>query len=156
MRLYLICHAHAAPREETADMSKRPLSDKGRRDARNLAKFLKDNNEKVDRIVHVDTSWTRENAELLGQELGGVKVEATAYPLKANDDIAPFIDEIAGTSQNLALTGPSNICFKSISQLLAGRQEPYLAFFENGVCACLERANDGSWALQWMSRPEHF
>jgi phosphohistidine phosphatase SixA len=75
MRLYLINHAQAVPREEAQDMSKRPLCDKGRRDARNLAKFLKDNGEKIDRVLHVDTSWTRENAELLGRELGGVKVE---------------------------------------------------------------------------------
>ena len=154
MRLYLICHAHAVPREETEDLNKRPLSDRGRRDARNLAKFLKDNNESIDRILHVDTSWTRENAELMGQELGGVKVEATAYPLKADDDIAPFIAEIAASSSNIALTGPSNICFKTISQLLTGRQQPYVAAFANGVCACLERADDGTWAIQWMNRPE--
>jgi len=154
MRLYLVNHAHAVPRKEAEDESKRPLSDKGRHDTKNLAKFLKDNGEKIDRVLHVDTSWTRENAELLGQELGGVKVEATAYPLQADDDIAPFIDEVSGCSDNVVLAGPGNICFKSISQLLAGRQEPYVASFANGVCACLERAGDGAWAIQWMNRPE--
>jgi phosphohistidine phosphatase SixA len=155
MRLYLINHAQAVSRDEAQDLSKRPLSDKGRRDTRSLAKFLKENGEKVDRILHVDTSWTLENAQLLGQQLGGVKVEATAYPLQADDDIAPFIDEVSACADNVALAGPSKICFKSISQLLAGRQEPYVASFVNGVCACLERADDGTWAIQWMSRPEH-
>ncbi|MGY8991431.1 MAG: hypothetical protein ACKVHL_07565 [Rhodospirillales bacterium] len=73
MRLYLINHAHAVPREEAENMSKRPLSDKGRTDTVNLAKFLKANNETVDRVLHVDTSWTLENAELLSKELGGIK-----------------------------------------------------------------------------------
>ena len=154
MRLYLLNHAHAVPREEVQDMSKRPLSDRGRRDTRSLARFLQANNEEVDRVLHVDTSWTRENAHLLGQELGGVKVEATAYPLQADDDIAPFIDELSDCSDNLVLAGPSKICLKSISQLLAGRQQPYLASFANGVCVCLERAADGTWAIQWMCRPE--
>ena len=155
MRLYLLNHAHAVPREEVRDLSNRPLSDKGRYDPRTLAKFLSDNNEKVDRILHVDTSWTRENAQLLGQQLGGTKVEATAYPLQADDEITPFIEEVCSSTDNLLLAGPSNICLKSISQLWSGRQEPYVASFANGVCACLERSSDGTWALQWMSRPEH-
>ncbi|MGA0393769.1 MAG: SixA phosphatase family protein [Rhodospirillales bacterium] len=154
MRLYLITHHQAVPREDVEDMSKRPLSDKGRQDAKNLAKFLKANGENVDRVLHVETSWTRENAELLASELGGVKAEATAYPLQADDDIAPFIDEVKGCSDNVALTGPSNICFKSIAQLLTGRQEPYITDLANGVCACLERGDDGSWSMQWMNRPE--
>ena len=154
MRLYLINHAHAVPREEVEDMSKRSLSDKGRTDTKNLAKFLKTNGEKVDRVLHVDTSWTQENAELLGQELGGVKVAATSYALQANDDVAPFVDEVNSCSDNVALTGPSNICFKTLAQLLTGRQDPYVSSFANGVCACLERADDGAWAIQWMNRPE--
>jgi len=154
MRLYLITHAHALPREEVEDMSKRPLSDKGRADTKNLAKFLKANNETVDRILHVDTSWTLENAELLGKELGGVNVAATGYSLQADDDVAPFVAEVNSCTDNVALTGPSNICFKTVAQLLAGRQEPYLTAFANGVCVCLERADDGSWIMQWMNRPE--
>lgn len=154
MRLYLINHAHAVPREAAQDLSQRPLSDKGRHDTRTLAKFLTDKGEKIDRVLHVDTSWTRENAQLLGRELGGVKVEATAYPLQADDDIAPFIKEVSGCADNVALAGPGNICLKSISQLLSGRQQPYVASFANGVCACLERAADGAWTLQWMNRPE--
>jgi phosphohistidine phosphatase len=154
MRLYLINHAHAVPREEAENMSKRPLSDKGRTDTVNLAKFLKANNETVDRVLHVDTSWTLENAELLSKELGGIKCEATAYALQADDDIAPFIAEVTSCSDNVALAGPSNVCYKAVGQLLAGRQEPYLTAFANGVCVCLERADDGTWIMQWMNRPE--
>ena len=108
MRLYLINHAHAVPREEVEDMSKRPLSDKGRTDTKNLAKFLKTNGEKVDRVLHVDTSWTQENAELLGQELCGVKVAATSYALQANDDVAPFVDEV--NSMPIRLSPTPTIC----------------------------------------------
>ncbi len=154
MRLYLINHHHAVPRDEVEDMSKRPLSDRGRTDAKNLAAFLKKNGEKIDRVLHVDTSWTQENAELLGEQLGGVKVEATSYPLQADDAVAPFIDEMNGCQENTALAGPSNICFKATSTLLAGREEPYVVTLGNGVCVCLERADDGSWSLQWMNRPE--
>lgn len=154
MRLYLINHHHAVPRDEAPDMSKRPLSDKGRQDTKNLATFLKANGENIDRVLHVETSWTRENAELLAQELGGVKVEATGYALQADDVIDPFVDEMNSCADNVALTGPSNICFKTMSQLLAGRQEPYVSAFANGVCACLERGDDGAWTLQWMNRPE--
>ena len=154
MRLYMINHAHAIPREEVEDMSKRPLSDKGRADTKKLAKFLKANGERVDRVLHVDTSWTRENAELLGKELGGVKVAATAYPLQADDDVAPFIAEVNKSTENTALAGPSNVCLKAVTQLLAGRQTPYAVNFANGVCVCLERADDGAWTLEWMNRPE--
>jgi phosphohistidine phosphatase len=154
MRLYLINHAHAVPREEVTDMNNRPLSDKGRTDTVNLAKFMKANGEKVDRILHVDTSWTLENAELLAKELGGVKVEATSYALQSDDDIKPFIEEVNGCTDNVALTGASNSCFKAVGQLLAGRQEPYLTAFANGVCVCLERSDDGLWIMQWMNRPE--
>ncbi len=154
MRLYLINHAHAVPRDRVTDTSKRPLSDKGRKDTVNFANFLKKTGETVDRILHVDTSWTLENAELLSKELGGVKVEATAYPLKADDDATPFIDEMNNCSENVALAGPSKVCYQVVGKLLAGRTEPHVAAFANGVCVCLERNDDGTWIMQWMIRPE--
>ena len=64
------------------------------------------------------------------------------------------IGKVNSCSDNVALTGPSNICFKTLAQLLTGRQDPYVSSFSNGVCACLERADDGAWAIQWMNRPE--
>ena len=56
MRFYAVKHAHAVPREEVESMDKRPLTDKGRQDTKNLVAFMKKNGEKVERILHVDTS----------------------------------------------------------------------------------------------------
>ena len=155
MRFYAVNHAHAVPREEAESMDKRPLSDRGRQDTKNLVAFMKKNGETVDQILHVDTSWTLENAELFGKEWGGGTVRATAYPLQAGSDIAPCVAEVNSSQENILLAGPSDVCMKLVTALLAGSQEPSAVTLGNGVCVCLERADDGSWSMQWMSRPEH-
>lgn len=154
MRFYVINHAHAVPREEVEDLSKRPLSDKGRRDNKNLVAFMKKNGEAVDRILHVDTSWTRENAELFAKEWGGGTVGATPYPLQAGADIAPCVADVNASDRNTVLAGPSDVCMKLVTKLLSGREEPSAVTLGNGVCACLERRDGGRWTLEWMVRPE--
>ena len=154
MRFYVVNHAHAVPREEVESLDKRPLSDKGRQDTKNLAAFMKKNGEKVERILHVDTSWTLENAELFGKEWGGGTVSATGYPLQAGSDIAPCVADINESQENTLLAGPSDVCRKLITELLAGRQEPSAVTLGNGVCVCLERGEGVQWTLEWMVRPE--
>ena len=154
MRFYVINHAHAVPREEVESLDKRPLSDKGRQDTKNLVAFMKKNGEKVDRVLHVDTSWTRENAELFARELGGGSVSATAYPLQGDSDIAPCVEDVNASQENTALAGGGDACRKLVTELLAGRQEPSAVTLGNGVCVCLERGEGGQWTLEWMVRPE--
>ncbi|MEQ8195066.1 MAG: hypothetical protein RIB59_11315 [Rhodospirillales bacterium] len=157
MRFYIVNHAHAVPRDQVESMDKRPLSDKGRKDNANLVAFMKKNGEKVDLVYHVDTSWTKENAELFAKEWGGgAKVSATPYPLKSGSDVAPCLEDVNKNEQNIVLAGPSDGCMKIATALLTGgaRQEPSAVTLGNGVCACLERGTDGAWTLQWMIRPE--
>jgi hypothetical protein len=43
---------------------------------------------------------------------------------------------------------------KLISLLLTGAESPPVTSFTPGSIACLELAEDNTWAMHWMIRPE--
>ena len=151
MKLYLVQHAEAVPAEDDPD---RPLSDKGRTDVRRVASFLA-RSVRVDRIVHSPKMRARDTAVLLAQVLGpGGVVEEAASGLAPNDSVEVAVDLIAGWSADTMVVGHLPFMDRLASRLVAGSEEANVAAFQPGTVACLERADDGGWALAWMVRPE--
>ncbi len=157
MRVYLVQHAEAVPADENPD---RPLSDKGRDDARRVASFLA-RSVRVGRIVHSPKMRARDTAVLLAQALGpGGVVEEAASGLAPNDATDALARAIAGWSDDAMVVGHLPFMDRLASRLVAGSEEANVAAFQPGTVACLERAdgdedsNGGGWALAWMVRPE--
>jgi len=80
MRVYIIQHAEAMPKADNPPV--RLLTDKGVDDTRRLAGILKAEGVAIDRVLHVGTDWTRDNAEKLATFLASNIVAAqTSYQI---------------------------------------------------------------------------
>ncbi len=160
MRVYLVQHAEAVPAEDNPD---RPLSDKGRDDARRVASFLA-RSVRVGRVIHSPKTRARDTAVLLAQALGpGGVVEEAASGLAPDDSVEVAADLIAGWSEDTMVVGHLPFMGRLVSHLVAGSGDADVAAFQPGTVACLERAGgedaedgengEGDWAVAWMVRP---
>ena len=151
MRAYLTYHAEAVPRERNE--SPRLLTDKGRADARRLGRFLKNDGIENARVIHNGTTWIQENAEILARELENGTTDAVtkpSYPLNAKADIEPLIAELNAATEDIVAALPSDVTFRTATQLIAGRESPLALSMGNGDAVCLERRDDGSWIIVWL------
>jgi hypothetical protein len=142
MRACLTYHAEAVPRE--SNPSPRLLTDKGRADARRLGLFLKEDGMGNARVLHNGTTWIQENAEILGQALGGgdgERIEKPLYPLNAGADIEPLIRDLNAAEDDIDAALPSDVTFRTVTQLIAGRESPLAVSMElPGHSALIEDA----------------
>ena len=89
MKLYLVQHGEALPKEVDSD---RPLSDQGQQDVERLARFLANRGVRVSQVWHSGKTRARQTAELLAAALApGVKAEARAG-LAPNDPTEAFAE----------------------------------------------------------------
>jgi phosphohistidine phosphatase SixA len=156
MRACLTYHAEAVPRE--SNPSPRLLTDKGRADARRLGLFLKEDGMGNARVLHNGTTWIQENAEILGQALGGgdgERIEKPLYPLNAGADIGPLIRDLNAAEDDIVAALPSDVTFRTVTQLIAGRESPLAVSMENGDAVCLQRVEDGVWKINWLLTTRH-
>ena len=153
MRACLTYHAEAVPRERNE--SPRRLTDKGREDAARLGRFLKRNGMGKARVLHNGTTWIQENAEILGRCLGADSVSTPAYPLNARADIQPLIDDLNAASEDIVAALPSDVTFRTATQLITGREAPLAVSMTNGDAICLERSDDGAWRIVWLVTTKH-
>lgn len=155
MRAYLTYHAEAVPRERNE--SPRLLTDKGRKDARRLGLYLKQIGIGKARVMHNGTTWIRENAEILARVLadGNADIAFTpSYPLNARADIGPLIGDLNAASDDMVAALPSDVTFRTATQLVAGRETPYAVSMTNGDAVCLERGDGGLWSIVWLVTTE--
>ena len=160
MRVYLVQHAEAVPADENPD---RPLSEKGRNDARRVASFLA-RSVRVGRVIHSPKTRARDTAVLLAQALGpGGVVEEAASGLAPDDSVEVAADLIAGWSDDTMVVGHLPFMGRLAAYLVAGSEDADVVAFQPGTVACLERAGgedaedgedgEGDWAVAWMVRP---
>ncbi len=160
MRVYLVQHAEAVPADENPD---RPLSEKGRNDARRVASFLA-RSVRVGRVIHSPKTRARDTAVLLAQALGpGGVVEEAASGLAPDDSVEVAADVIAGWPEDTMVVGHLPFMGRLAAYLVAGSEDADVVAFQPGTVACLERADGedaedgkdgaGDWAVAWMVRP---
>ena len=152
MRLYLVQHGDALPAEADPERS---LSAKGRTDVERLAAFLQ-RRVQVARIWHSGKTRARQTAELLAAAVGtGARVEARPG-IDPLDPVDAFAAEVQGWEEDALVAGHQPFMGKLVTRLVRGVTEPEVVRFDPGTAACLERAVDGRWTVQWMLRPELF
>jgi phosphohistidine phosphatase len=151
MKLYLVQHGDAVPGE--IDMA-RPLSQKGKRDARHLGDFLARNGIAVSRIIHSGKLRAQQTAETIASRL------RTSVSVEAHDGLNPN-DPARGAAQILVQSDDDTLVVshlpllsKLVSRLVTGNKEPSVVSFVPGGAVCLERSETGSWTVSWMVRPE--
>ena len=151
MRLYLVQHGEAKPKEADPD---RPLTQKGISDVRRIGAFLKPRRLRVSAIWHSGKMRSTQTAELLHNvvEAAGGLVERKG--IKPDDDVRPVLAELERVGADTMLVGHMPFLGKLAGRLLAGDEAAEPMAFQKGCIACLERGDDGIWRLAWMLTPE--
>jgi phosphohistidine phosphatase len=150
MRLYLVQHGEAKPREEDSD---RPLTEKGRADLRAVIDMLGRDAFHVDRILHSGKTRARQTAEILAERLKPSRGLAAADGLDPLADPAAWVRRLRGDDRTLMLVGHLPHLAKLTGLLVSGDPASEVVIFRRGAILCLERGNGGRWLVQWLVIP---
>jgi phosphohistidine phosphatase len=152
MRLYLVQHAEAKREEEDPS---RPLSKKGWEDIRKVAEYAgRHLNIQVAQIFHSGKLRAKQTAEVLAEYLSPIKGVESVDGLEPLADVRVWKDRLAEITADTMLVGHLPHLSKLASYLLCGDERKELIAFKMGSILCLERGENGRWAVQWMVTPE--
>jgi phosphohistidine phosphatase len=159
VNLYVIRHADALPADApgVTDDAARPLSPEGKRQAAQLAAWLKAISVQFDQIVTSPLARALQTAEELARNLqlpaaSVVKSPALA-PGKATRKLAKLLLKLDG--QNIALVGHEPD-LSELTAWLLGSKKTQLEFAKAGVACvhCEETPQKGAGILVWLVTPE--
>jgi phosphohistidine phosphatase len=151
MRLWIVQHGDALAKNVDPD---RPLSERGRSDVERLASHLAGCGVGVERVVHSGKTRAQQTADILAAALQARERVEAVKNLDPMDPPGPFAAECAGAAGDFLVAGHMPFVGKLVSLLVAAREDAALVDFVPGTAACLERADDGTWSVVCLLRPE--
>ena len=151
MRLYLIQHGDALPKEDDPD---RPLSESGRQDVQRLAEFVAARGVRFSSALHSGKTRAMQTAGILGSiaapEIPVTKIDG----FEPNDPVEPAADQFLNLAGGVLVVGHQPFLGKLVARLITGNETTETVAFRPGTMVCLEQTGDGAWAIAWMLRPE--
>ena len=147
--IYLMQHGAAVAKNVDPD---RPLTDDGRRDVERLCRVIRERSLNADRVLHSGKARAQQSAELVASAFGA-PVCLAVDGLSPKDPVAPWSQRLASATEDTVLVGHLPFMAQLATLLLAGREEPPAVAFRPGSMICLA-ADEGTWAVAWMMRPE--
>ena len=143
-------HGKSKSKEEDRNRS---LTVKGRSEVERIASFLARTGMSGSiPIRHSGKARARETAEALAGALEAATVEETDG-LGPLDDPALWTERLAETDKGVVLVGHLPHLARLTSLLLASDPERGVVEFSNAGMVCLQRNEDGRWALLWSVVP---
>lgn len=151
MRLYLMQHGKAKPKQEDSDPS---LTDEGRSEVRRVADFLA-RTAAMQRlhIKHSGKTRALQTAETLAGAFEGATVEEVEE-LAPLHDPTPWAERLDGADDGIVLVGHLPYLARLTSLLITGDQDRRVVQFSNAGMVCLERGEDDQWTLLWSVVPQ--
>ncbi len=152
MNLYLVQHAEAKTKEQD---SERSLSAKGWADIRKVATYVARHGDiQVRQINHSGKMRARQTAEALAEVLLPTEGISDIPDLAPMDDPVVWVSYLSETTRDLMLVGHLPHLSRLASLLLCQDASKTVIEFQKGGVVCLNRNDDGVWALRWMVTPE--
>ncbi len=151
MRLYLVRHGEARPKDIDPD---RHLTDKGRRDVRKTAAFLRPMAIKASAVWHSGKTRAAETADLFADSLTAKEGIVEHAGLAPDDPVGPVKKEVDSAVDDLVIAGHLPFLGKLASVLAAGSESADVVAFEEGSVVCLERNTDAAWRIVWAVSPD--
>jgi len=152
--LYLIRHAHAVDAESDAE---RPLSDRGREEARRLASFLLPTGQfRPEEGWHSPFVRARETAAILAAVLGWTFPLEIVPGLEPEDFPGRIAARLATTAQSVVIVGHNPHLTGLATLLVTGALNPAAFAFSKCAALALEpgyNRSPGSWLVRWMVSP---
>lgn len=150
MRLYLVQHAEAVSKHEDPT---RGLSKKGIEDAQKVAAFVKRLYLRIQKILHSGKKRSIQTAEILGESINAEMAMSETDGISPMDDPEIWFDRISGLSEDLMLVGHLPHLARLAALLVLGDKEREIIDFEMGCIACLKKAGDDKWTVDWIIKP---
>lgn len=149
MLLYLVRHGEAKSKEESHD---RPLTDEGRKEVEAvMLLMMRFGAISVSRVLHSGKLRAGETAEIIAAKLDAPSEETDG--LAPDDDVAVWERRLAESDEDVLLVGHMPHLSRLTSRLLSGDPEAALVEFPSGAVVCLNRDEQGHWALRWSIPP---
>ena len=150
MRVYLVQHGEA--KDEKEDPQRR-LTDKGSREVRKVADFLRALSLAVQAIWHSGKARAQQTAELLAEAIGAQGRIAGREGLGPKDPVVPTKEALDRTDDDVMIVGHLPFLGRLAGLLVTGSEENDVVGFQFGCVVCLERRPDRKWAVAWMITP---
>jgi phosphohistidine phosphatase len=151
MQIFIIRHAHAV---DAAENPERPLSEKGRKQIRRLARFLKQTGAlPLTELWHSPLARSRETAALLMEKLSAPAKLTQIDGLKGDDDPTIIAGRLKTRRTPVAIVGHEPHLSALVSLLIAGTAEPPRIVLKKSAVVALEQT-EGEWAVRWHVSPE--
>jgi phosphohistidine phosphatase len=151
MKLYLVQHAKAAPKEIDPQ---RPLTKQGHQDLQKVAAFIKPLHLSVDYLWHSRKKRAVQTADLLAEFIKIKKAQAARDDLGPTDDVTAVSNELVHIEQDVMVVGHLPFLSKLTSLLLTGSESVDTVAFKNSDIVCLNRSEENQWQLNWVVTPE--
>lgn len=151
MHVYLIRHAHA---EDGKPDAARPLSAKGRKQIRKLARLLR-----AAGAIEAAEWWhsplvrARDTAALLAKQLGHAAPRTEISGLKPDDDPTLTARKLGDARKPVVVVGHDPHLSALASLLVVGRAEPPRFRMKKAAALRLDRSS-GGWTVRWLVSPE--
>ncbi len=151
MKLYLVQHAKALPKEHN---SQRPLSEEGRQEAMRIAEFIRPLGLAIDEFWHSGKLRAAQTAEIYAQTIQVGEGPDARDGLAPNDNVALLRDELAVAPDDTMIVGHMPFVSRLASLLLTGYESPPIVTFVNAGIVCFDRTPDNCWQIRWAITPE--
>ena len=151
MLLYLVQHGEAESQEKNPA---RGLTDKGMRDVRTVSATVQKMKLRVSQIFHSGKTRASQSAQIIANYLKPEKGVSETDGLAPMDDPTIWAERVSGMSEDIMLVGHLPHLAKLAGLLLCEEKVRMIIDFKMGGMVCLQRFDDGRWAVEWIIVPE--
>lgn len=151
MRLYLVQHGEARPKQEDPERS---LTANGEADVARLAALVESAGIRCEGVIHSGKLRARQTAEILARVMCPDAVPEHSDIINPNDDPSSFAAGIHMRSGDLLVVGHLPFMARLVSLLLLGDPDQPVTGYRPGSMVSLEHDEASGWTVAWMIRPE--
>ncbi len=151
MRLYLVRHGEAEREQVNPE---RPLTERGRREAEKVARFIKPLGLRVEAVWHSGKLRARQTAEILASAVASEKGALEHRGLAPMDPVEDVREEVLLEGEDLMVVGHMPFLGRLASSLLVGNEGRELVAFPEVALLCLEGSGEKDFSVAWMVTPQ--
>lgn len=150
MKLYLVRHGDSSLSARTDN--ERELSEQGEREVQQIANLILPLNLAIPIVWHSEKRRALQTATILSGIFPNAILQSTS-DLDPMASLAPILDKIYTSPDDLLLVGHMPFMGRLISKLIVGEEDKNIVNFGTSCMVCLERVITHYWAINWMLKP---
>jgi phosphohistidine phosphatase len=150
MRLYLVRHGQALPKEVDPE---RGLTEAGSKGAEKVAALLERQAIEVEAVWESGKKRATQTAEIMAGALTSKAGVVRMPGLAPMDPVDPILEKLSSLEGDYMLVGHMPFLSILASRLVLGTEDPDVVLFREATVVCLEKRSNAHWAVGWMVTP---